>query len=83
MEKINDCPNEAAPIINKLSPDDITRCINCNLICSLQLKYNEGIPIMNKLNEDDIPRCIDCNLICSLQLNYKEGIPMINIEFEN
>ncbi len=35
MEKINNSPNEAAPIKNKLSQDDITRCINCNLICSL------------------------------------------------
>ena len=34
MEKINDIPNEATPILNKLSQDDISRCINCNLICS-------------------------------------------------
>ena len=40
MEKI--IPNEAAPIINKLSEDDIPRCIDCNLICSLQLNYNDG-----------------------------------------
>ena len=37
MKKV--IPNEAAPIINKLNPDDIPRCIDCNLICSLQLNY--------------------------------------------
>ena len=30
-------------IINKLSPDNIIRCIDCNLISSLELNYNEGI----------------------------------------
>ena len=43
MEK----PNEAAPIINKLNEDDIPRCIDCNLICSLQLNYNDGKPLIN------------------------------------
>ncbi len=47
MEKIKNNPNEAAPVINKLTPDNITRCIDCNLICSLQLNYKEGIPIIN------------------------------------
>jgi len=36
--------NEAAPILNKLNPDDIPRCIECNLICSLELNYKEGKP---------------------------------------
>ena len=40
MEKINNTPNEAAPVIDKL--DDIPRCPNCNLICSLKLNYKEG-----------------------------------------
>jgi hypothetical protein len=30
-------------IINQLSPDNIIRCIDCNLISSLKLNYNEGI----------------------------------------
>ena len=47
MEKIKNNPNEAAPVINKLTPDNIPRCIDCNLICSLQLNYKEGIPIIN------------------------------------
>ena len=34
MEKV--IPNEAA-IKKKLNPDDIPRCIDCNLICSSQL----------------------------------------------
>ena len=40
MEKMNNRPNEAAPIIYKL--DDISRCPNFNLICSLELNYKEG-----------------------------------------
>ena len=40
MEKMNNRPNEAAPVIDKL--DDISRCPNCNLICSLKLNYKEG-----------------------------------------
>ena len=47
MEKIKNTPNEAAPVINKLSADDIPRCPDCNLICSLQLNYNEGKHIIN------------------------------------
>ena len=42
MEKIENIPNEAAPIISKLDPDDISRCVNCNLICSLKLNYKEA-----------------------------------------
>ncbi len=42
MEKIENIPNEAAPIISKLDPDDISRCANCNLICSLKLNYKEA-----------------------------------------
>ena len=30
MEKIKNTPNEAAPIINKFSADDIPRCPDCN-----------------------------------------------------
>ena len=45
MEKV--ILNEAAPILNKLNPDDIPRCIDCNLICSLQLNYNDGKPLIN------------------------------------
>jgi hypothetical protein len=47
MEKIKNTPNEAAPTINKFSADDIPRCPDCNLICSLQLNYNEGKHIIN------------------------------------
>ena len=47
MDRINNIPNEAAPILNKLNPDDIPRCIDCNLICSLQLNYKDGIPYIN------------------------------------
>ena len=47
MEKIKNTPNEAAPTINKFSADDIPRCPDCNLICSLQLNYNEGEHIIN------------------------------------
>ena len=47
MEKIKNTPNEAAPIINNFSADDIPRCPDCNLICSLQLNYNEGKHIIN------------------------------------
>ena len=36
--------NEAAPIINKFIPDDIPRCIECNLISSLNLQYIKGEP---------------------------------------
>ena len=31
-------------MINKLTEDDILRCIDCNLICSLELNYKEWIP---------------------------------------
>ena len=39
--------NEAAPIINNFNPDDIPRCPECNLICSLILEYNEDNPNIN------------------------------------
>ena len=45
MEKI--ISNEAPPIINKLSEDDIPRCIDCNLICSLELNYKDEKPYIN------------------------------------
>ena len=44
MEKINNTPNEAPPVIYKL--DDIPRCPDCNLICSLKLNYIEGNPMI-------------------------------------
>ena len=40
MEKKINVPNEAAPVIYKLN--DIPRCLDCNLICSLKLNYKEG-----------------------------------------
>ncbi len=47
IEKMNNIPNEAPPVINNLTPDDIPRCPNCNLICSLILNYKDGIPYIN------------------------------------
>ena len=38
--------NDAAPINNKFTQDNITRCPKCNLICSLELYYKEGIPVI-------------------------------------
>ena len=37
MERINE--NEAAPIIYNFNPDNILRCPECSLICSLKLNY--------------------------------------------
>ena len=51
MEKINNIPNEAPPVIN--NQDNITRCIECNLICSLKLNYKEGKPFINYECEND------------------------------
>ena len=31
----------------KLLQDDITRCVECNLICLLKLNYKEGRPFIN------------------------------------
>ena len=31
----------------KLLQDDITRCVECNLICLLKLNYKEGKPLIN------------------------------------
>ena len=45
MEKV--ISNEAAPIINILSEDEIPRYIDCSLICSLELNYNDGKPLIN------------------------------------
>ena len=42
---MNNRPNEAAPVIDKL--DDIPRCPDCNLICSLKLNYKEGNPMID------------------------------------
>ena len=30
MEQINNFSNDAAPIIYKITPDDIPRCVDCN-----------------------------------------------------
>ena len=40
MEK-NITPNAPSPIIQNFNPDDIPRCPECNLICSLMLNYND------------------------------------------
>ena len=45
MEKIINIRNEAPPVI--YNQDDITRCIECNLICLLKLNYKEGRPFIN------------------------------------
>ena len=45
MKMINNNLNEV--IINKLTIDDISRCPDCNLICSLQLNYKEQIHFIN------------------------------------
>ena len=34
-------------IIYQFNEDKMPRCINCNLICCLNLKYFEGKPIIN------------------------------------
>ena len=47
MEKINNTPNEAAPVIKNLTADDIPRCPSCNLISSLKLNYEENKPMIN------------------------------------
>ena len=47
MEKMNNTPNEAAPTIYNFNPNDIPRCPDCNLICSLKLNYKEGNPMIN------------------------------------
>ena len=45
MENINNIRNEAPPVI--YNQDDITRCVECNLICLLKLNYKEGKPFIN------------------------------------
>ena len=47
MEKNNNIPNEAAPVIQNLTADDIPRCPSCNLISSLKLNYKENKPMIN------------------------------------
>ena len=44
MKNIENIQNERPSIINKLTPDDIPRCLKCNLICSLKLNYLNGYP---------------------------------------
>jgi hypothetical protein len=46
MEELN-IFNEAAPIIINFNPDDISRCPECNLICSLNLKIKNKKSIIN------------------------------------
>ncbi len=41
MENINNIRNEAPPVI--YNQDDITRCVECNLICSLKLNIKKEI----------------------------------------
>ncbi len=45
MEKIINIRNETPPVI--YNQDDITRCVECNLICLLKLNYKEGRPFIN------------------------------------
>ena len=40
-KKKNIIPNAAAHIIQNFNPDDIPRCPECNLICSLILNYKD------------------------------------------
>ena len=47
MEKNNNIPNEAAPVIQNLIADDIPRYPSCNLISSLKLNYKENKPMIN------------------------------------
>ena len=42
MKSVNTPSNEAPPVINKYTKNYLSRCPNCNLICSLKLNYNEG-----------------------------------------
>ena len=37
MERVNE--NNAAPIIYNFDPDNVLRCAQCSLICSLKLNY--------------------------------------------
>ena len=37
--------NEAPPVIN--NQNDITKYVECNLICLLKLNYKEGKPFIN------------------------------------
>ena len=39
MKKINNLPNEVPSVINKFNNEDILRCVECNLIYLLKLKY--------------------------------------------
>ena len=45
MEKIINIHNEAPPVI--YNQDDISRFVECNLICLLKLNYKEGKPFIN------------------------------------
>ena len=47
MKKINHLPNEVPPVINKFNNEDILRCVECDLICLLKLKYIEGKTYIN------------------------------------
>ena len=47
MKKINNLPNEVPSVINKFNNEDILRCVECNLIYLLKLKYIEGKTYIN------------------------------------
>ncbi len=42
MKRVNTPSNDAPPVLKKYINEYLTRCPNCNLICSLKLNYNEG-----------------------------------------
>ena len=50
MKNNKNIPNDATPVTNKLKEDDILRCVDCNLICSLILNYKEGISYILNMN---------------------------------
>ena len=45
--------NQPAPVVFKFNPEDIPRCPQCNLICSLNLKYNYNEPSIDYLCENN------------------------------
>ena len=50
---MEDIENEPSPILIKFNPEDIPRCPQCNLICSLNLKYNFNEPSIDYLCENN------------------------------
>ena len=51
MSKNNNIENENTLQMSNL--DNITRCLDCNIICSLKLHYKEGKPIINYFCENN------------------------------